>query len=200
MLIKKRPEVPYSEITRKSDYLDRRKFLKAAGIAGAALATTKFALDATSPTPVLAGSKLDYKKSDLSTHGEPLTPVKDITTYNNFYEFGTDKSDPAHNAGSLRPSPWTVSIEGQCEKPQKLSMDQIMKLAPLEERVYRMRCVEGWSMVIPWIGIPLNTIIQAAKPKSSAKFVAFETLYDPKQMPGQRSNVLNWPYVEGLRL
>jgi len=196
MLIKTETQIPYSEITKKSDYLDRRSFLKAAGITATALA---IGAELISPTKARAGT-LDFKKSDLSTHGETLTPLKDITSYNNFYEFGTDKEDPAHNAHTLKPYPWTVNIGGLVKKPQKLDIDSIKRLAPLEERVYRMRCVEGWSMVIPWIGLPLSTLLKTVEPLPKAKYVAFETLYDPKQMPGQKTGVLNWPYVEGLRL
>jgi sulfoxide reductase catalytic subunit YedY len=197
MLIKTTPEIPYSEITKKLDYMNRRSFLKAAGIAAVALGA---GFELGSPTQAMAGTKLDFKKSDLSTHGETLTPIKDITSYNNFYEFGTDKDDPARNAHTLKPYPWTVTIGGLVNKPQKLDIDSIKRLAPLEERVYRMRCVEGWSMVIPWIGLPLNALLKTVEPLPKAKYVAFETLYDPKQMPGQNSGVLQWPYVEGLRL
>jgi sulfoxide reductase catalytic subunit YedY len=202
MLIKKLSQIPCSEITKKADYLDRRSFLAAAGIAGAGFAAARLLPEMFSPEVVYANTKLNFKKSDLSTHGEDLTPEKDTTTYNNFYEFGTDKEDPSKNATRFRTSPWTVSIEGLCNKPQKLDVDGIVKLSGsgLEERVYRMRCVEGWSMVIPWIGIPLSAVIKAAEPQSKAKYVAFQTIYDPKQMPGQRSNVLAWPYVEGLRM
>ncbi len=202
MLIKKSPEVPYSEITKKTDYLSRRSFLTAAGIAGAGLAASKVLPEMLSPELAFASTKLNFKKSDLSTHGEDITPEKDTTTYNNFYEFGTDKDDPSKNAGKFRTSPWSVSIEGLCDKPQKLDVDSVVKLSSngLEERVYRMRCVEGWSMIIPWIGIPLSAVIKAAQPKPKAKYVAFETIWDPKQMPGQQRQVLDWPYVEGLRM
>jgi sulfoxide reductase catalytic subunit YedY len=202
MLIKKSPEVPYSEITKKTDYLSRRSFLTAAGIAGAGLAASKVLPEMLSPELAFASTKLNFKKSDLSTHGEDITPEKDTTTYNNFYEFGTDKDDPSKNAGKFRTSPWSVSIEGLCDKPQKLDVDSVVKLSSngLEERVYRMRCVEGWSMIIPWIGIPLSAVIKAAQPKAKAKYVAFETIWDPKQMPGQQRQILDWPYVEGLRM
>jgi sulfoxide reductase catalytic subunit YedY len=196
MLLKKRSvlDVPYSEITPRQLYLDRRKFLREAGMAGAALAAASMF-----PEPAFA-KKLDARKSDLSTHGEKLTPLKDISTYNNYYEFGTDKDDPSKYAHTLRTSPWSVSIEGLVKKPQKLDIDSLLKLAPLEERVYRMRCVEAWSMVIPWNGIPLAAVLKHVEPLPKAEYVAFETLYDPKQMPGQRIPVLDWPYVEGLRL
>nr|MBP6364241.1 protein-methionine-sulfoxide reductase catalytic subunit MsrP [Novosphingobium sp.] len=131
---------------------------------------------------------------------EKLTPYSSVTNYNNFYEFGTSKEDPARNAGTLRPAPWSVRIDGMVAKPQVIDIDRLRKLFPLEERVYRLRCVEGWSMVIPWVGFPLAALIKLADPLGKAKYVAFETLNDPAQMPGQRSSVLQWPYVEGLRL
>lgn len=131
---------------------------------------------------------------------EEWTSADSVTHYNNYYEFGTDKEDPAKNAGSLRTRPWTVRIEGLVARPQIIDIDRLTKLFPLEERVYRLRCVEGWSMVIPWIGFPLASLLKLVEPLGSAKFVAFETLRDPRQMPGLRSNVLQWPYVEGLRL
>ncbi len=131
---------------------------------------------------------------------EKLTSYDSVTNYNNFYEFGLSKEDPARNAGTLRTQPWTVRIDGLAGKPQVLDIDRLRKLFPLEERVYRMRCVEGWSMVIPWVGFPLAALLKLAEPLGKAKYVAFETLRDPAQMPGQRSSVLQWPYVEGLRL
>jgi sulfoxide reductase catalytic subunit YedY len=131
---------------------------------------------------------------------EPQTPFKDITTYNNFYELGTDKSDPSNNAGSLRTRPWTVAFEGEIGKPQVIDIETLLRLYPLEERVYRLRCVEAWSMVIPWIGFPLYPLIKRLEPTSRAKYVAFTTLLAPDQLPGQRTAALDWPYVEGLRL
>src|SRR3954467_9201427 len=157
MLTKKNGEIPYSEITKKTDYLNRRSLLIAAGMVSAGAAASRLIPEFVSPLTAFAGTKLDYKKSDLSTHGEELTKLKDISTYNNFYEFGTDKGDPAIQSKNFHTSPWTISIEGLCNKPQKLDVAGITKLGGgLEERVYRMRCVEGWSMVIPWIGIPLS--------------------------------------------
>jgi sulfoxide reductase catalytic subunit YedY len=131
---------------------------------------------------------------------DKLTPHEDVTSYNNFYEFGTDKSDPISNAHTLKTRPWVLSIEGEVGKPQKLGIEDLLKLAPMEERIYRMRCVEGWSMVIPWVGYSLSAILKKAEPTSRAKYVEFTTLADPKQMPGVRSSVLEWPYVEGLRI
>ncbi len=202
MLIRKARDIRSSEITPKEIYLNRRKFMTGLGGTAAALLTSRFAGNLVKPgLSAEAATKLQFVKSSLSTQGEKLTPFKDITNYNNFYEFGTDKQDPAEHAGSLRTSPWTVSIEGHVKQPRKYDVDSIIKMHPsLEERVYRLRCVEAWSMVIPWIGIPLNSVIKAVEPTSKAKFVAFETLYDPKQMPGQRRAVLQWPYVEGLRM
>jgi sulfoxide reductase catalytic subunit YedY len=139
------------------------------------------------------------RKSPLSI-AEATTPFKDVTTYNNFYEFGTGKDDPAERAGSLKARPWTLSVEGECAKPKRWDVDELAKLAAIEERIYRMRCVEGWSMVIPWNGFPLAELIKRAEPTSKAKYVEFTTLMDPKQMPGQLLPVLEWPYVEGLRM
>jgi methionine sulfoxide reductase catalytic subunit len=201
MLIKKPSDIRSSEITPREIYLNRRAFMRDAAVTGAVLAASRIlpALGADGAPP--AGEKLQFRKSDLSTQGEELTPLKDITTYNNFYEFGTDKDDPAKNAHTLRSVPWTVSIEGEVKKERPYDVESILKMHPsLEERVYRLRCVEAWSMVIPWIGIPLSSVIKAVEPTSRAKYVAFQTLHDPQQMPGQRRAVLRWPYVEGLRM
>ncbi len=198
MLIKKDRDIPSSQITPKEVYLNRRKFMRGAcaGLLGAGLAPYL-----AGPLTAMDGRKLQYVQSNLSTHGEKLTPYEDITTYNNFYEFGTDKSDPSREAHTLKTEPWTVSIEGGVDKSRRYDVDEIVKMHPsLEERVYRLRCVEGWSMVIPWIGIPLNSVIKTVQPQPKARYVAFETLYDPRQMPEQRRSVLQWPYVEGLRM
>jgi len=191
-----------SEITPKDLYFKRRRILAMAGAAGIFYGIgEKIAAVMDPPQVVHAGSPLKFTKSNLSTQGEQLTPQEKATTYNNFYEFGTGKADPARAAKDFRTRPWTVSIEGLIKKPQVLDVDSIIKLHPsLEERIYRMRCVEGWSMVIPWIGIPLNSVIQAVEPASNAKYVSFTTLYDPKRMPGQNEPVIPWPYVEGLRM
>jgi sulfoxide reductase catalytic subunit YedY len=193
MLIRPPAEIAPSEITPPDIYRDRRRFMQGMGAlaAGAALGT---ASDAG------AGVKLAGVRDSVHTLDEKRTPYKDVTTYNNFYEFGTGKDDPADRAGSLNPRPWTVAIEGEVRRPQTWDIDALLKLVPLEERVYRMRCVEGWSMVIPWVGFPLNELIRRAQPTGNAKYVEFVSLHDPKQMPGQRSRVLGWPYVEGLRL
>jgi sulfoxide reductase catalytic subunit YedY len=141
-----------------------------------------------------AAQSLNYAGS------EELTPYDKVTRYNNFYEFGTGKEDPAANAGRLKTRPWTVAVDGEVRKPAVIDIERILKMAPLEERIYRMRCVEGWSIVIPWIGFPLAELIKRVEPTGNAKFVEFISLHDPEQMPGQRSSVLNWPYREGLRI
>jgi sulfoxide reductase catalytic subunit YedY len=201
MLIKsKKPsDIASSQITPKWLYVNRRKFIAGAAMAAVGAVGYK-AFELVSPSESAeAGTKLQYSKSQYST-SEPQTPYKDITTYNNFYEFSTDKSGPSELAGKFQPRPWTVSIEGEVAKPKQIDIDSLMKLAPLEERIYRHRCVEGWSIVVPWIGFPLKALIDAAQPKSTAKFVQFETVNRPSQMPGLNRPVLDWPYVEGLRL
>ncbi len=193
MLIRSPTDIPPSEITPPEIYRERRRFMQGMGVlvAGAALGAAPEAE---------AGVKLAGVRPSAYRLDEAKTPYKDVTTYNNFYEFGTGKGDPAQNAGSLITRPWTVAIEGEVGNPKTYDIDALLKLAPLEERVYRMRCVEGWSMVIPWAGFPLREIIRRAAPTGNAKYVEFVTLNDPRQMPGQRSRVLDWPYVEGLRL
>jgi sulfoxide reductase catalytic subunit YedY len=204
MHIKKPNDVPSSEITPKSTYLTRRTFLGGAVAAGAALAGGFYlrnALDDGNDANVLAdGAKLSGAvKSQFSTTEKP-TSFQDITNYNNYYEFSTDKYEPNGLSKKFRTRPWTVKIDGLVSKPLTLDIDTIMKLAPLEERIYRHRCVEGWSMVIPWVGFPLSALIHRAAPLSKAKFVAFETILAPEQMPNQNRGVLQWPYVEGLRM
>jgi sulfoxide reductase catalytic subunit YedY len=200
MLFKKQTDIPSSEITPKSLYLNRRAFMAgAAALAGAAVVGDK-AVDLLSPSQTVhAGTKLQYTESKYNTT-EKETPYKDVTTYNNYYEFSTDKSGPSELAGKFQPLPWTVAIEGDVKKKKTLDLDTLLKLSPLEERIYRHRCVEGWSMVIPWVGFPLSALINAAEPTSKAKYVQFETVYRPAQMPGQNRDVLQWPYVEGLRM
>ena len=187
MLIRKRPEILYSEVTPQSVYVNRRKFLTTA--AGMALVSGSSAWAA----------KLNAQKSSLSTTEAP-TSLKDITSYNNYYEFGTGKGDPVRNAQNFKTNPWTVSVEGLCNKPKKYDFDSLMKLAPQEERVYRHRCVEAWSMVIPWVGFSLSKLIEQAQPNSKAKYVAFESYYEPKQMPLGGMAGIELPYREGLRL
>ncbi len=194
-------DLKYSEVTPKSWYMSRRKFIAAASIGGAAALTGLALHDLMSPeSHAEAAAKIDgVKKSPFSTT-EKLTPYKDITNYNNYYEFSTDKYEPAGLAKDFKARPWTVSVEGEVKKKQVLDIDSILKLAPPEERIYRLRCVEGWSMVIPWIGFPLSVLLNRVEPTAKAKFVEFTSVLDPQQMPGQRRNVLDWPYVEGLRL
>ena len=199
MLIRKAPDVAWSDVTPKALYVRRREFIRAAAVplvAGAA----GWAGSGTDAEAQGGLAKLSFQKSPLSTTGEELTPYADITTYNNFFEFGTDKDSPSRLAKSLRPRPWTVTIDGAVKKGGQFAIDDLIKPYQLEERVYRLRCVEGWSMVIPWIGIPLGDIVRKAEPTPQAKFVHFTTLNDREQMPGVRRRSLDWPYVEGLRL
>jgi sulfoxide reductase catalytic subunit YedY len=197
MLIKKSADIPSTEITPKSLYLNRRKFLVGAALAAAGAGLRELA----SPvTTAQANAKIDgIKQSSFSTK-ETITPFKDVTNYNNYYEFSTDKYEPAGLAKNFKTRPWTVTIDGAVEKKQVLDVDTIMKMAAPEERIYRHRCVEGWSIVVPWVGFSLSELINKAKPTSKAKFVEFTTLLDMQQMPGQRGHVLDWPYVEGLRM
>ncbi len=201
MLIGKRPDIPSSEITPKKTYLNRRNFIAGAAITGAAaLAGSAFRNFANPVLTAQANTKIDgLQKSPFSTT-EKETPYKDVTSYNNFYEFSTDKYGPAGLAKNFRTRPWTVTIDGDVKKKQVLDIDAIMKMAAPEERIYRHRCVEGWSIVVPWIGFSLSELIKRADPLPKARFVEFTTLYDVQQMPGQRSSVLEWPYLEGLRL
>ncbi|MGA9163230.1 MAG: protein-methionine-sulfoxide reductase catalytic subunit MsrP [Thiobacillus sp.] len=193
MLIRQPDDILPSEITPPEIYRERRRFMQGLGAlaAGAAFGATS---DAHAGVKLAGVRASDYKLD------EAKTPYKDVTTYNNFYEFGVDKSDPAEYAGGLKTRPWTVTVEGAVKQARTWDIDSLMKLAPLEERVYRMRCVEGWSMVIPWVGFPLAELLRRAEPTGNARYVEFVSLHDPRQMPGQRSGVLDWPYVEGLRL
>ncbi|MDH3309487.1 MAG: protein-methionine-sulfoxide reductase catalytic subunit MsrP [Gammaproteobacteria bacterium] len=199
MLINKTADILASEITPKEIYHQRRRFLQQAAAIAAAGATAGLL-----PYSSEAGQKItNVKKSPLST-ADRLTSYKDITSYNNFYEFGTDKSDPARYAKNFRASPWTVSVEGEIKKPAKYQIEDLLKHFPLEERIYRLRCVEAWSMVVPWVGFALRDLIRRVEPNSRAKYVEFITLHDSEQMPGQKPGLfgagLDWPYVEGLRL
>jgi sulfoxide reductase catalytic subunit YedY len=202
MLIKKPNDIPSSEITPKSTYLNRRKFMTGAVAAGAALAGGYYLRNThLGETAVDAdGAKLDgIVKSQFSTTEKP-TSFKDITNYNNYYEFSTDKYEPNGMSRKFRTRPWTVKIGGLAKNKKTLDIDAIMKLAPLEERIYHFRCVEGWSMIIPWVGFPLSELIKQAEPLGKAKYIAFETIFAPDQMPNQNRSILQWPYVEGLRL
>jgi sulfoxide reductase catalytic subunit YedY len=202
MSLKNDPDLLARQVTDKNLYMNRRKFmLGAVGAGAAALAGGKL-YRAFSPSEIVqANTKLNPAKKTDYAGGESETPYKDVTSYNNFYEFGTDKYSPSSEAPKyLHPRPWTVAVEGLVKKPKTYDIDGLLKLYPLEERIYRHRCVEGWSMVIPWLGFPLGNFLRQIEPASQAKYVEFTTLYDPKQMPGQNSSVLDWPYVEGLRL
>ncbi len=199
MVIRKSSEVASSEITPKPLYLNRRNFITGSLALGAAALGGHKLYRAFVPEAAQAGSKLQYQKSGYNT-SEKLTPLNDVTHYNNFYEFSTDKDGPAKLAGSFQPLPWSVSVEGLVQKPKTYDMDALLKLAPLEERIYRLRCVEGWSMVIPWTGFPLSALIKQVEPTSKAQFVEFTSVLRPSQLPGQKRDVLDWPYVEGLRL
>ena len=201
MLIKKPADIPSSEITSKSVYLNRRRFLASAAVAGAAAAAGFAFRELGSPSMVTeANAKIDGLQKSPFTTTETQTPFKDVSNYNNFYEFSTDKYEPAGLAKNFETRPWAVTIDGLVKKKQQLDVDAIMKMAAPEERIYRHRCVEGWSIVVPWVGFSLSELIKRAEPLGKTKFVEFTTLYDPKQMPGQRVPVLKWPYVEGLRM
>ncbi len=189
--------VPSREITDEAVYRDRRRLLQAlaltpvAGLVGCA--------DAEPPAPPKTVVTPEQARSGFRTN-EELTRYEDVTSYNNFYEFGTDKTDPSKAAKTLRTSPWSVKVSGECEKPGALSLDDLLKGHTPEERIYRLRCVEGWSMVIPWLGVPLGDVLKRFAPTSKAKYVAFTTLADPQQMPGIRYSSIDWPYKEGLRI
>jgi sulfoxide reductase catalytic subunit YedY len=204
MVIGKPADIPSSEITPKSIYTSRRVFLAGMAAAGAA-AVTGLAFsdlaDLVNPSYIAeANAKIDGLQQSPFSTTEKETPYKDVTNYNNFYEFSTDKYEPADLAKNFKTRPWTVTIDGDVKKKQVLDVDTIIKMAAPEERIYRHRCVEGWSIVVPWVGFSLSELIKRADPLPKAKFVEFTTLYDPKQMPGQRTSVLQWPYVEGLRM
>ncbi|UMR32347.1 protein-methionine-sulfoxide reductase catalytic subunit MsrP [Massilia sp. MB5] len=203
MLIKRSPngiDLPFSsEITPRAVFESRRSFLRQMALGAVAGGALLESLDQEALAQGL-NPKLAAKLNPAYSALDKQSAYKDATSYNNFYEFGTDKSDPAQNAHTLKTQPWTVSIEGEVKKPLTLDLDALLKLAPLEERVYRLRCVEGWSMVIPWVGYSLSELIKRVEPTGNAKYVEFITLADKKQMPGVGSRVLQWPYVEGLRL
>jgi methionine sulfoxide reductase catalytic subunit len=205
MFIRKPIDIPVSEITPEAVYLRRREFMVRAALFAGASALTPLSLAADDPAPAL--KSLIYRKVSSSSpagfsSNEPLTPLQDATHFNNFYEFGTDKGDPAANAATLKTSPWNIVIDGEVEKPGSYTLEDILKGVDLEERIYRLRCVEAWSMVVPWIGFPLAALLKRVGLTSKAKYVAFTTLYAPEQMPGQRSRTatIDWPYIEGLRI
>lgn len=186
-----------SEVTPKALYVRRREFLKLGAGSAIALSLPAWAKAKLSHGPKLAGVTANPQ---YALPEEKKNSFDEIASYNNFYELGTDKSDPSENAAKLQTRPWTLSVEGEVGKPRKWDIEEILKAFPIEERVYRLRCVEAWSMVIPWVGFPLAKLLEKVEPNSQARFVAFQTLLDPKRMPNQRTTVLDWPYVEGLRL
>ncbi len=199
-------KIPESQVTDEGIFLNRREVLRLGALTTitAALAGCPAADEAgaASQGPAAPLAKLDGVPPAAAAYrvDAPTTDYKDATGYNNFYEFGSDKTDPATNAHVLRPSPWSVMIDGEVDKPGRVPVEDILATAPLEERIYRLRCVEGWSMVVPWVGIPLAKVLARYAPTSQARYVSFETLVDSEQMPGQRRNVIDWPYREGLRM
>jgi sulfoxide reductase catalytic subunit YedY len=202
MLVKKAPDIRSSEITDKKLYLGRREFIQAATTAAVAAAAGGLVPGTADAAPGWPRVKIPniQKAQPAFTTAEKPNSYEDISTYNNFYEFGTEKGDPSANAGPLKTKPWTVKVDGLVDKPADYQLEDLIKPYALEDRVYRHRCVEAWSLVIPWVGFPLASLLKTVEPKSTAKFVEFTTLFNPQQMPGQRSSVLRWPYVEGLRL
>ncbi len=200
MLIKKEKlsDIKENEITDESVYKQRREFIKKTGIL-AAISVVPALMVSSCADAAPEQATLTFKKT---SHGKDLKPtaIKHVTTYNNFYEFGTSKSSPAIAAQSLKIEPWSITVEGDVKNPGKYNLEDILKKNPLEERIYRFRCVEAWSMVIPWVGFPLADFIKQLEPGSKAKYIEFQTLHDPEQMPGQKSSVLQWPYTEGLRI
>jgi sulfoxide reductase catalytic subunit YedY len=199
MLVKRGGDIKSGEITDRALYLNRRAFMT--GAAAAVLAPGA----ARAAAPPAGGPPLAATRNRAFDISEALTKFQDATSYNNFYEFGVNKDDPARLAGTLRPRPWSVQVDGLAHKPRSFDIEDILKLAPLEERVYRLRCVEGWSMVIPWIGFPLSVLLKRVEPTGAAKYVELATLVDPEQFPAQRKGIFNlggldWPYTEGLRL
>jgi len=194
--IRKSWEIPESKVTPEPIYLRRREFMKASGMLGTALLLNPW-MSAAASIPIG-----DYKANVITPVGEDeeITPEDDATSYNNFYEFGTGKSDPAENSKKFTTDDWKIRVGGECTKPGTYSLEDLIKPFDLEERIYRLRCVEAWSMVIPWLGVPLASIVKSLEPTSKAKYVAFTTLHDPVRMPGQNRSVLQWPYREGLRM
>jgi sulfoxide reductase catalytic subunit YedY len=201
MLVKRSADLKYSDVTPRDIYVNRRKFLYGLGLAGRLALAGKGLADLISPSVrAFASTKLSGLTPSPFSTTEKVTPEKLVSTYNNYYEFGTEKDEPAKNSQNFVTSPWTVSVEGECAKPRKYSMDDIMKLAPLEERIYRHRCVEAWSIVVPWVGYSFNTLAKLAQPNSNARYVAFESYFDKKQMPLWGRAGIELPYVEGLRM
>jgi sulfoxide reductase catalytic subunit YedY len=200
MLIRPAQDVRSSEITDEKLYLDRRRFMQAVASPLVGAAAVSIVPGSPSIRSAAAQAPLANVRKSGYTVGDKWTPLEDVTGYNNFYEFGVDKEDPARHAGRMKVRPWTVKVDGHVAKPAEYAIDDLIDVHQLEERVYRLRCVEGWSMVIPWIGFPLAEVVKKVEPSSRAKYVAFYTLRRPSEMPGQRSDVLEWPYREGLRM
>ena len=206
MLIRSAAELRDCDVTDRRLYVDRRRFIEGSlGLGALALAGPLAAPGEARAATLPAGGRLEGvrpNREELAALGpeDEVTPVEDATSYNNFYELGTGKDDPKRNAGSLRPRPWSVAIEGAVERPGTIGIEDLVRPHELEERIYRLRCVEAWSMVIPWVGVPLGKVLERFAPTSDAKYVAFETLVDREQLPGQRRRVLDWPYREGLRI
>src|SRR5262245_27725332 len=202
MVIKRAAEIPGSEITDKLTYLSRREFLKASSQAALGVASTVIAGDVVlhASQPAAHGRKWEGVKPSALSTVEPPNTWDQITTHNNFYEFGTDPEQPSRLARTFKPEPWTVTVDGECHKQAMYHLEDILRGQTLEDRIYRHRCVEAWSMVIPWVGFPLSEFLKKCEPTGKARFVEFTTLHDPSQMPGQRAHVIDWPYVEGLRI
>ncbi|MBN47938.1 MAG: protein-methionine-sulfoxide reductase catalytic subunit MsrP [Spongiibacteraceae bacterium] len=204
MLIKRRADIPSSEITPESIYLKRREFMTRSGLAltAAAMPAGLLAQDGTPLKPLTAVSATPAMSAQGFYTAEKKTPFDDVARYNNFYEFGTDKGDPARHAHALTTDPWSVQVDGEVGKPGNYALEDLLKGIDLEERIYRLRCVEAWSMVIPWVGVPLHKLLAKVEPTSKAKYVEFTTLVRPSEMRGQRSrfSTIDWPYVEGLRM
>lgn len=197
MLIKQAQDIRESEVTDKTLIMSRRSFLMGSGALAAGLAVPQWLGTARAAT---TGQKLPIKQRLEMAGGETVTTYDKVSTYNNFYEFGTDKASPAEEAKQFRTRPWTVAVEGLVKKPKTYAIEDLMKMFPLQERIYRHRCVEAWSIVVPWVGFPLKDFIKKMEPSPKAKYIEFTTLMDPKQMPGESTGVLTWPYMEGLRL
>ena len=194
MIIRRPPDIRSSEITPEGVYLNRRHFIRDAGLGAAALA-----FGAPAALAACTRDRIEEAGGEVAQQDDPNT-YEEITSYNNFYEFGTGKEDPKANSGAFKPKPWSVKVDGLCNKPGDYAFEDLMKPHRIEDRTYRLRCVEAWSMVIPWQGIPLAAMLQRFEPRPSARYVAFTTVLRPAEMPGQRRGVLDWPYVEGLRL
>ncbi len=200
MLLRNAPDIKSSEITDEKLYLRRREFIRAAAVATVGAAAGQLGIPQADAAPSWPRVKVpNFTKTPYGSD-EKQNSYQDITTYNNYYEFGTEKDDPSNNGGSLKTKPWTIKVDGLVAKPADYQLEDFIKPYALEERIYRMRCVEAWSLVIPWLGFPLASVLKTVQPTPAAKYVEFTTLYKPEQMPGQRRDVLRWPYVEGLRL